>query len=214
MLKVILGKKIGQTQHFMAEGKRLPVTLIEAGPCPVVQIKTEEKDGYSSVQLGFGQRKPKHTTKPIAGHIAGAKLKAAPYFLREIRIESQPEESADFLKPGDLVKIEDIFQLGDRISVIGTTKGKGYAGVVKRFGFAGGPRTHGQSDRERAPGSIGSTTTPGRVYKGKRMAGRMGQNRVTIKGLKIVNIDPEKNLLMVKGLVPGSKNSFLMIRKD
>ena len=214
MLNAILGKKIGQTQRFIEDGKRLPVTLIEAGPCPVVQIKNQGKDGYLAVQLGFGEKKLKRTTKPILGHIRGAKSKEAPRFFREIRIEDSEVETADQIKVGDTILVGGVFQVGDKISVIGISKGKGFAGVVKKWGFAGGPRTHGQSDRERAPGSIGSTTTPGRVYKGKKMAGRMGQERVTIKGLKVLEVNPEKNLLVIKGLVPGRRDDLLMIRKE
>ncbi|MDP3998819.1 MAG: 50S ribosomal protein L3 [bacterium] len=214
MLKAILGKKIEQTQRFTQEGKRIPVTIIEAGPCPVVQVKTREKDGYLSIQLGFGEKKPKRTTKAIFGHIRGAKLKAAPRFLREIRIIDGEPGMADKLKAGDTVGVGDVFKAGDKIAVVGTSKGKGFAGVVKRWGFKGGPRTHGQSDRERAPGSIGSTTTPGRVYKGKKMAGRMGQDRVTVKGLRVVEVDPGKNLLVVSGVVPGNRDSFLIIQKQ
>lgn len=226
MLKAILGRKIGQTQRFTQEGRRLPVTLIEAGPCPVVQIKTINKDSYQAVQLGFLEKKAKHTSKPILGHIRGAKVKMAPRFLREVKIENEPVRQTppngasgesgiiNQVKVGDTVKVGDVFQPGDKISVMGTSKGKGFAGVVKRWGFAGGPRTHGQSDRERAPGSIGSTTTPGRVYKGKKMAGRMGQDRVTVKRLEVFEVDPEKNLLVVKGLVPGVKNSLLIIEKE
>lgn len=214
MLKAILGKKIGQTQRFTEEGKRIPVTLIEAGPCPVVWVKNREKDGYLSIQLGFGVRKTKHTTKAIFGHIRGAKLKTAPRFFREIKISHQPLATSHQYKVGDVVKVEEILQAGDKIQAAGTSKGKGFAGVVKKWGFKGGPRTHGQSDRERAPGSIGSTTTPGRVYKGKKMAGKMGQDRVTIKGLKVVEVLPEKNLLVVKGLVPGNKDGLLIIQKE
>lgn len=208
MLKAILGKKISQTQRFAEDGKRLPATLIEAGPCPVVQVKTKEKDGYLALQLGFGMKKPKRTKKPMLGHLKGAKLTVAPRFLREIKIAGQ-----EAVKAGDIVSVGDVFSPGDKIQITGISKGKGFAGVVKRWGFAGGPRTHGQSDRERAPGSIGSTTTPGRVYKGKKMAGRMGQDRVTLKGLKVIEVDPKNNLLTVTGLVPGAKNSLLILEK-
>lgn len=224
MFKTILGKKISQTQRFTEGGKRIPATLIKAGPCPVLQIKTAQKDGYWAVQLGFGEKKLKRTSKSIMSHIKGAKLEKPPLFLREVEIDSLPEVSLEEgenpksedkrLKIGDLVNVGDVFQVGDKIKVIGTSKGKGFAGVVKRWGFAGGPRTHGQSDRERAPGSIGSTTTPGRVYKGKKMAGRLGQNRVTIKGLEVIKVDSENNLLIVKGLVPGHSNNLLLISKS
>lgn len=206
-LKGILGKKITQTQRFLENGRRIPVTIIEAGPCPVVQVKTSKEDDYSAVQLGFGQRKK--TNKPIAGHAEKAQLKTIPRYLKEIRVKEETEQ----LKPGDLVRVGDIFQAGEKVQVKGISKGKGFAGVVKRWGFAGGPRTHGQSDRERAPGSIGQTTTPGRVYKGKKMAGRMGGARVSIRNLEVIDVDSEKNLLVLKGLVPGAKSSPLLIRK-
>lgn len=208
MVGAILGQKIEQSQSFTAEGKMIPVTKILAGPCPVVQIKTEKDNGYPAVQLGFGQ-KTKNVSKPIAGHIRGAKLKIAPRFLREIKIAKDEEVP----KVGEVINVTSVFAVGDKVQVTGTSKGKGFAGVVKRWGFAGGPRTHGQSDRERAPGSIGSTTTPGRVYKGKKMAGRLGGERVTLKNLEVVEVDAEKNLLAVSGLVPGAKGSLLVIKK-
>jgi len=196
---------LGQIQKFLSDGQRIPVTEIQAGPCFVVEVKP------GAVQLGFGERKEKKTLKPILGHIKKAGLKVIPRFLREVSA-NQEEESSN-LKVGDEIKVGDIFKPGDIVDVTGTSKGKGFTGVVKRWGFAGGPRTHGQSDRERAPGSIGSTTTPGRVLKGKKMAGRAGGEKVTIKNLKVIEVNPEKNLLLVKGLVPGAKNGFLMIKK-
>lgn len=214
MIRELIGVKIAQTQRFTEDGKRLPVTLVKAGSCPVVQIKTKEKDGYFALQLGFGERKPKHTSKSISGHIRGANLEKAPRFLREIRLEEQEANSLGQVKVGDAIKASDVFQAGDKVQVVGISKGKGYAGVVKRWHFAGGPRTHGQSDRERAPGSIGSTTTPGRVYKGKKMSGRMGNKRVTIKNLKVLEVKPEENILVLVGLVPGLRGSLLMIRKQ
>jgi len=209
MLNSILGIKIDQTQKFTSQGERIPVTRIQAGPCPVVQIKTKDKDGYWAIQLGLGRRKK--ANKPLEGHLKKAKIETPPLFLQEIRAH-QPETSAN-LKIGDEIKAEDVFKPGDLVDVIGTSKGKGFAGVVKRWGFAGGPRTHGQSDRERAPGSIGAGTTPGRVLKGKKMAGRLGHQRTTIKNLEVFAIEPEKNLLLVKGLVPGPRGGLLMIRK-
>lgn len=206
MIQAILGQKITQDQAFTEEGIRIPVTHIIAGPCPVVSIKTIDKDGYEKIQLGFGQKKPSRLTKQILGHVKRAGLdKNPPRFLREVKGEN--------LKVGDVVKVGDVLNVGDKIQVTGISKGKGFQGVVRRHHFKGGPRTHGQSDRERAPGSIGQTTTPGRVYKGKRMAGRMGNDRVTIKKLKVVSIDSEKNLLTVKGLIPGGRNSLLIIQK-
>jgi len=206
MVSAILGTKIEQTQKFTEEGKRIPVTKIKAGPCVVVQVKTKEKDGYSALQIGVSEKKK--ISKPLAGHLKKAGLKTAPLYLKEVKIS--PEEEAKF-KPGQEIKIEEVFKVGDKIKVTGWSKGKGFTGVVKRWGFKGGPRTHGQSDRERAPGSIGQTTTPGRVFKGKKMAGRAGGERVTISGLTVTGI--EGNTLEVKGLVPGPKNGFLIIQK-
>lgn len=205
MINSILGIKLGQAQKFTSEGERIPVTEIQVGPCVVVQVKKE------AIQLGLGEKKEKKTPKPILGHIKKAGLKSVPLFLREISV-NQSEASSN-LKVGDEIKVGDIFKPGDLVDVTGTSKGKGFAGVVKRWGFAGGPRTRGQSDRERAPGSIGSTTTPGRVLKGKKMAGRMGGARVTVRNLKVFEVDPEKNLLLVKGLVPGVKKGLLIIKK-
>lgn len=204
-MDTILGTKIKQTQKFTSEGERIPVTLIQAGPCFVVQVKE------GAIQLGLGEKKEKRTKKPILGHIKKAGLKDIPRFLREISV-NQPEISAN-LKPGAEIKVGDVFKTGDLVNIVGTSKGKGFAGVVKRWGFAGGPRTRGQSDRERAPGSIGATTTPGRVLKGKKMAGRMGGERVTVKNLTVVDIDPKNNLLAVKGLVPGARGGLLIIKK-
>lgn len=215
MIPGILGQKIDQTQRFTQEGKRIPVTLIKAGPCPLVQIKTDTEDGYWAVQLGFGEKKEKNTSKPILGHLKKAGFKKTPRFLREIRVDSkQLTANSKQLKVGKAIKVTDVFKAGDKVTVTGVSKGKGFAGVVKRWGFAGGPRTHGQSDRERAPGSIGQTTMYGRVHKGKKMPGRMGGERVTIKGLRVIKIDEKKNLLVVKGLVPGAKKSLLIIQKQ
>jgi large subunit ribosomal protein L3 len=198
MVKAILGEKLRQTSRFDAEGTLIPVTEVEAGPCTVMQIKTPQNDGYQAIKLGFKGKKAKKAKE------AG---KETPRFLREV-----PTDSLDY-KVGDRIKVGEVFVVGDKVNVSGTSKGKGFAGVVKRWGFAGGPRTHGQSDRERAPGSIGQTTTPGRVYKGKKMAGRMGHKRVTVKGLKVVEVNPEKNLLVISGLVPGAKGSLVLISK-
>lgn len=211
MLNAILGKKIEQSQYFRENGQRIPVTLIKAGPCPVVQIKTPKKDGYFAYQLGFGEKK--RPLKPILGHSQKGGLKIVPRYLQEVRSESNGSDQRE-LKPGEVIKVGEVLKVGDKVQVTGTAKGKGFAGVVKRWGFAGGPRTRGQSDRERAPGSIGSTTTPGRVYKGKKMAGRMGGQKVTIKNLEVVEVEGEKNLLVLKGLVPGAKRSLLLIQKQ
>lgn len=196
------------SQAFI-EGMRIPITYIKAGPCVVTQVKREEKDGYWAVQLGFGERKIKNTSKPLQGHLRGAiKEDKAPRFLREVALDKEPE-----FRPGDIVSVSDIFKVGDRLQITGTSKGKGFAGVVKRWGFAGGPKTHGQSDRLRAPGSIGQGTTPGRVHKGKKMAGRMGADRVTVKNLVVVSFGPGKDDIVVSGPVPGSPGGLLILRK-
>lgn len=208
MTNAILGKKIDQTQKFLENGARIPVTEITTEGNVVVFLKKKDQNGYNALQLGFGIKK--HPNKALLGHVKGAALKAAPHFLREIKLPTDVVND-QLPKLGEILKVSEIFKLGDIIDVSGISKGKGYAGVVKRHHFKGGPRTHGQSDRERAPGSIGQTTTPGRVYKGKRMAGRMGQERVTIKNLEIVDII--NNSILVKGLVPGAKNSLVLIKK-
>jgi large subunit ribosomal protein L3 len=204
MMKGLIGKKVGMTQIFDATGVALPVTLIEAGPCYVTQVRTPEVDGYSAVQIGFGEVKPKSLTGGQLGHLKRNSLPPL-RFLREFRVKN-PE-----LKEGDPLTVE-VFSIGDRVDVVGTSKGKGFAGVVKRYHFAGGAKTHGASDRVRAPGSNSSTTTPGRVYKGSRRAGHMGDDRVTVQNLKIVLVDVERNLIGVSGAVPGGKNSPVMIK--
>jgi large subunit ribosomal protein L3 len=208
MINTLLGSKQHMSQAFV-EGTRVPVTWIKAGPCIVTQVKTVEKDGYWSVQLGFAEKRIKNVTKPLQGHLKGAvKDNKAPRFLREVRLETESD-----LKVGDIVKLTQIFKKGDVVSVAGTSKGKGFAGVVKRWHFAGGPKTHGQSDRHRAPGSIGQGTTPGRVLKGKHMAGRMGSDRVTVKNLIVVDVNAEKELIAVSGPVPGVPGGLLEIKK-
>lgn len=208
-LKTILGKKVEQSQRFDGKGKRIPVTIVKAGPCIVVQIKNKDKDGYNAIQLGFENRKTTGLTKPIKGHLKKAGIEKAPRFLREIRVKDIDLS----LKAGDVINISDLFTNNDQIDVTGISRGKGFTGVVKRHHFKGGPRTHGQSDRERAPGSIGQTTTPGRVYKGKRMAGRSGAEKTTVKNLQVFEVDKEKNLLIIKGLIPGVRNSLVTISK-
>lgn len=198
---------------FDESGLRIPVTNIVAGPCTVISQKVKAVDGYDALVVGFGQKRPFTLSKAIIGSVTKAGLKdKPPRFLREIKLTDNTPD-ADKLAPGANFTVADVLKVGDLVEVVGTSSGKGFAGVVKRHHFKGGPRTHGQSDRERAPGSIGQTTTPGRVYKGKRMAGRMGQDRVTVKNLKVVKIDPENNLLTLKGLVTGKRNSLLIIRK-
>jgi large subunit ribosomal protein L3 len=206
MLKGLIGKKVGMTQIFDTVGEAIPVTLIEAGPCYVTQVRRPEQDGYSAVQLGFDEVKPKRLTGGQIGHLKRNNLNLPPLrFLREIR------EKDTELQEGDKVTVE-VFQIGDHVDVIGTSKGKGFQGGVKRYHFRGGPKTHGQSDRHRAPGSRGSGTTPGRVYKGARGPGHMGSDRVTVQNLKIVLVDPERNLLGVRGAVPGAKGGILLIK--
>ena len=204
----ILGKKIGMTSVFDERGEVIPCTVIEAGPCFVTQIKTMTKDGYESVQLGFGAKKEILVNKPMTNHFAKAGVKALRW-LREFK-----GFQVDKLKLGDEIKVDSIFAQGDTVSVAGTSKGRGFQGVVKRHHFGGGFRTHGQSDRERAPGSIGSSSYPSRVFKGMRMAGRMGGERVTVKNLQVVRVIPESNLLLIRGSVPGFNNSFVEIHKQ
>ena len=198
----IIGKKVGMTQVFRDNGKMEAVTLIEAGPCTVTQVKTADKEGYDAIQLGFGQAK--RLTKAEQGHI---KELGKFRYLREFSI-ADPKT----VKVGDKIDV-NVFQTGDVVNVAGISKGKGFAGVVKRHHFKGGPKTHGQSDRWRAPGSIGSTTTPGHVLKGLRMAGHMGLERVTARRLEVLRIDAEKNLLLLVGPVPGNRDGLLLISK-
>lgn len=205
MLKGLLGKKVGMSQIFEESGAAVPVTLIEAGPCYVTQLRTEKTDGYSAVQIGFKEVKPKRLTGGQKGHLERNELVPL-RFLREIRVKS-PD-----VKEGDEVKA-DVFSVGEYVDVTGTSKGRGFAGAVKRYGFSGGPRTHGQSDRERAPGSRGAGTTPGRVYKGARGPGHMGNHKVTVQNLKVVLVDVERNLIGVRGAVPGARGGLLIIKE-
>lgn len=202
----ILGKKIGMSQMFDEAGNSHAVTIIEAGPCVVTQVKTVETDGYNAVQVGFGSKKEKHTSKPVMGHLKKSQSKPFRY-LRELRDFHQTE-----LKPGDEIKV-DIFKPGDKVHVTGISKGRGFAGVVKRHNFGGGPTTHGQSDRLRAPGSLGQSSFPSRVFKGLRMAGRMGGQKTTLRNLRIMKVDAENNILVVRGAVPGANNELVLIRK-
>ena len=202
MIQGFLGKKIGMSQIFRENGLVVPVTLIEAGPCVVTQVKTKDTDGYEAVQLGFGEVKRRN--KPQTGHLKNSRLSR---YLREVAADDPAE-----FQVGQTIGV-DIFQEGEKVDVIGRSKGRGFAGVMKRHGFGGGPRTHGQSDRARAPGSIGGGTTPGKVYKGMKMAGHMGNRRITVKGLEIISVDTDRNILMVKGGVPGAPNSLLHIRR-
>ncbi|MBI2103556.1 50S ribosomal protein L3 [Candidatus Woesebacteria bacterium] len=208
MLNTILGQKVKMSQAFVGD-TRVPVTVLKVGPCVVTQIKRGEKDGYWAVQIGFGTRKIKNITKPVQGHLKKVVSEGiAPRFLREVRMASEPG-----YKVGDIVSLADIFKLGDIVKVRGVSKGKGFAGVVKRWKFAGGPKTHGQSNRHRSPGSIGQGTTPGRIWKGKKMAGRMGSDTITVQNLRVVNIDQDKNEVAISGPVPGPRGGLITLTK-
>jgi len=204
-MKGMIGKKVGMTQVFDEQGNVIPVTVIQAGPCYVTQIRDDERDGYKAVQLGFGETKPKNLTKGQLGHLQKSNLPAL-RILREFRVDD-----ASDLQEGQEIKV-DVFEQGDVVDVIGVSKGRGHAGTIKRHGFGRGPKTHGQSDRMRSPGSIGMCAAPGRTLKGKKMAGRMGNDRITQQNLQVVVVDPEKNLLAVKGSVPGANGGIVMIR--
>ncbi len=205
MVKGLIGKKIGMTQIFDDNGLAIPVTVIEAGPCYVTQVRMPEKDGYSAVQLGFSEAKPKRLTGGQLGHLKRNNLPPLK-FLREFRVKN-PE-----VQEGDQVTVA-VFAVGEKVDVVGTSKGKGFAGAVKRYHFRGGPRTHGASDRERAPGSRGAGTTPGRVYKGSRGPGHMGNDRVTAQSLKVVLVDTERNLIGVTGSVPGARGGLVLVQE-
>lgn len=205
-MKGLIGRKVGMTQVFDEGGKVTPVTLIEAGPCFVTQVRLPDRAGYSAVQLGFGEIKAKRLTSGQLGHLKRNNLPPVK-FLREFRVK--PEEA---LAEGAKVTV-DVFVIGEAVDVTGISKGKGFQGGVKRHGFHGGPKTHGQSDRWRAPGSNSPTTTPGRVYKGSRMAGHMGSDQVTSQNLKVVLVDAERNLLGVSGSVPGPKGAVVVIKE-
>ena len=203
MIPSIIGRKLGMTQLFSGDGKAEAVTAIEAGPCTVIQVKTVAREGYNAVQLGFGEAK--RLKSPQRGHL---KELGQFRYLREFRVDD-----IEAIEVGERVDVS-LFKEGDLIDITGISKGKGFAGVVKRHHFAGGPKTHGQSDRHRAPGSIGASASPGRVLKGMRMAGHMGDDRVTARHLKVLEANPDRNLLLVKGAVPGAKNGLLLIRKS
>jgi len=205
-MNALLGIKKDQSQRFLEDGKRIPVTLVDVKDNHVVDIKTNDRDHYSAVQLGFGIKKK--ASKSQIGHAKGAKLQNAPKFLREVRVV----DDSPLPEIGSVLNPSEVFKPGDVVNVSGVSKGKGFAGVVKRWGFHGGPKTHGQSDRHRAPGSIGMGTTPGRVFKGKKMAGRMGTDNVTIQNLEIIDITND-GVLIIKGLVPGIKKGLLFVNK-
>jgi large subunit ribosomal protein L3 len=202
----LIGKKIGMTRVFTEEGLAVPVTVVEAGPCPVVQVKTPETDGYDAIQLGFGARKPKRAKKARLGHVAKAGLEIAPAILREFA----PDEGEEY-EPGQELTV-DLFETGDSVKVTGTTKGRGFQGVVKRHRFSGRPASHGHP-MSRTPGSMGPGTDPSRVIKGKKLPGQMGNSRKTIRNIEVVKVDQERNLLFLKGGVPGSRNSYVLITK-
>ena len=203
----LIGKKVGMTSIYGASGKNIPCTVLEVGPCVVTQVRTLEKDGYSAVELGFGSRSEKNTSKAMLGHFKKAGVDPQRHL---VEFKSFNDE----LQSGDTLKVEDVFNEGEYVSVIGTSKGKGFQGVVKRHGFAGvGQATHGQHNRLRAPGSIGAASYPARVFKGMRMAGQMGNSRVTIENLEVLKVLPEEGILVVKGAVPGHKGSTVVIRK-
>jgi large subunit ribosomal protein L3 len=203
MIQGLIGKKLGMTQVFDESGVVHPVTVVEAGPCVVTQVKTPDSDGYAALQLGFGLSK--RLNKPEQGQRRASGFMSR--FLREVKADDPTAYEV-----GQVLKA-DVFAPGEIVDVTGTSKGRGFQGGVKRHGFRGGPKTHGQSDRHRAPGSIGASATPGRVFKGMRMAGHMGHERVTIQGLEIIRVDPERNLLLIKGSVPGPNDGLVIIRR-
>ena len=202
----LIGKKIGMTRIFTEEGVAVPVTVVEAGPCPVVQVKTEEADGYRAIQLGFGAQKEKRATKAELGHAKKASVEAAPAILREFA----PDEGTEY-ELGQALTVE-LFEAGDEVKVTGTSKGRGFQGVMKRHGFTGRPGSHGHP-KARIPGSLGPGTDPSRVIKGKKLPGQMGSVRKTIRNIEVVKVDSERNLLFLKGGVPGSRNSYVLITK-
>ena len=202
----LIGKKIGMTRIFNEDGAAVSVTVVEAGPCPVLQIKSAETDGYAAVQLGFGAQKDKRASKAEKGHAAKAGVEVAPRVVREFKLSE-----GDEYELGQAITVE-VFEVGDSVKVTGTSKGKGFQGVVKRYGFAGRPASHGHPG-SRVPGSIGPGTDPSRVIKGKKLPGRMGGARVSLPNAKVVRVDLERNLLFIKGGVPGSRNSYVMIQK-
>lgn len=203
-MKGIIGRKVGMTRIFDDKGDVVPVTVIEVGPCPVVSVRTKDKNGYNAIQIGFGRRKKQRVTKPLGGQYKKAGVEPV-QLLREIRIED-----VSGFKVGQELKA-DVFQVGEQVRVTGMTKGKGFQGVVKRWGFRGGPDSHG-STAHRRPGSIGQCAYPGRIWKNKRMAGHTGMDRMTVRNLEVVSVDPENNLIAVRGAIPGHSRSYVMVR--
>lgn len=204
-MNTLFGTKGKMSQTFI-EGSRIPVTKVKIGPCTVTQIKNEKNDGYWAVQLSLGTKKLKNITKPLQGH--SKKSNTTPRYVKEIRLNEEPS-----FKVGDVIKVSDVFKAGDVVSVTAVNKGKGFEGGVRRFNFRGGPKTHGQSDRHRAPGSVGQTTTPGRVYKGKRMAGRMGGVQTTIKNVHVISINDKTNEISISSPIPGRVGIFMNVTK-
>jgi large subunit ribosomal protein L3 len=200
----LLGRKLGMTTVFSERGEAIPVTVVEAGPNIITQIRTQERDGYEAVQLGYGEVPQRKLSKPVQGQMQNNT------WVRHLR--EMPADDVAEHTPGDVVDV-DLFNANDLVDVTGWSKGKGFQGVMRRHGFRGGPRTHGQSDRMRAPGSIGAGTNPGRVWKGKRMAGRMGNRRMTVQRLRVVRVDPARHLLLIRGSVPGAKEGLLYVRR-
>jgi large subunit ribosomal protein L3 len=206
MMAGIIGKKIGMTRVFDETGVQVPVTVVEAGPCPVTQIKTKDRDGYEAIQLGFGVKKTHRSPKAEIGHVSAAGLEAAPRIVREVQVDADAAYEL-----GQALTVEQ-FEVGDRVKVTGTSKGRGFQGVVKRHGFTGRPGGHGHP-MSRNPGSIGPGTNPSRVIKGKRLPGQMGGARTTVRNMQVVKIDGERNLLFIKGGIPGSRDSYVLITK-
>ncbi len=204
----MLGKKIGMTSIFNDKGEAVPCTVIEAGPCVVIQIKTRDRDGYEALQIGFEDKKERNVNKPMTGHFKKANVSP-----KKLLGEFRDVDVTKFQVGGE-VRVETVFSKDDVVSVRGKSKGRGFQGVMKRHHFGGGFRTHGQSDRERAPGSVGSSSYPSRVFKGMKMAGRMGGDQVTVKNLRVVQVIPESNLILIRGSVPGHNNSYVEIRKE
>ena len=206
MVNALIGKKLGMSQLFSPDGEVTPVTVIQAGPCTVTQIKSVDSDGYNAVQLGFGERKPQRTKKPLLGHFK--KSGKGPFaVVKEVRVDDVGE-----FEMGQEVSA-DIFQVGELVNVIGRSKGKGFAGTIKRWNFSRGPMSHGGMNK-RAPGSIGCSATPARVVKGRKMPGQMGNRRETVKGLMVVDVRPEENIILIRGAVPGGRNGVVFIKKS